>query len=161
MTPAEPTAQSSRVSVTQKQGGWISMSDCTTWLFSPKSTVGHVSFTPAGMFNPHITSVHPLLIVPLPLLYDLAASWPPAIIFFLFCCLFYPRNKPFLHYFLLYLQYWPFTPLPCQSLCEFYAKHCARIEALRLQLQEEQRGRQVEHTATAGLGSYCSWFIQY
>ncbi|CAG00361.1 unnamed protein product, partial [Tetraodon nigroviridis] len=29
-----------------------------------------------------------------------------------------------------------------KSLCEFYAKHCARIEALRLQLQEEQRGRQ-------------------
>ncbi|XP_029030699.1 intersectin-1 isoform X2 [Betta splendens] len=27
-------------------------------------------------------------------------------------------------------------------LCEFYANHCARIEALRRQLQEEQRGRQ-------------------
>lgn len=50
-------------------------------------------------------------------------------------------------------------PCPCQSLCEFYANHCARIEALRRQLQEEQRGRQVEHTATAGLGWYCSWDI--
>ncbi|XP_047458161.1 intersectin-1 isoform X5 [Mugil cephalus] len=29
-----------------------------------------------------------------------------------------------------------------KSLCEFYANHCARIEALRRQLQEEQRGRQ-------------------
>ncbi|XP_035760656.1 intersectin-1 [Neolamprologus brichardi] len=42
-----------------------------------------------------------------------------------------------------------------KSLCEFYANHCARIDALRRQLQEEQRGRQVEHTATAGLGWYC------
>ncbi|XP_054653972.1 intersectin-1 isoform X5 [Dunckerocampus dactyliophorus] len=29
-----------------------------------------------------------------------------------------------------------------KSLCEFYASHCARIEALRRQLEEEQRGRQ-------------------
>ncbi|XP_012775161.1 intersectin-1 isoform X3 [Maylandia zebra] len=29
-----------------------------------------------------------------------------------------------------------------KSLCEFYANHCARIDALRRQLQEEQRGRQ-------------------
>ncbi|XP_037638975.1 intersectin-1 isoform X1 [Sebastes umbrosus] len=29
-----------------------------------------------------------------------------------------------------------------KSLCEFYANHCARIEALRRQLQEEQTGRQ-------------------
>ncbi|KAM9847663.1 intersectin-1 [Aulostomus maculatus] len=29
-----------------------------------------------------------------------------------------------------------------KSLCEFYASHCARIEALRRQLQEEQTGRQ-------------------
>ncbi|XP_031730606.1 intersectin-1 isoform X1 [Anarrhichthys ocellatus] len=29
-----------------------------------------------------------------------------------------------------------------KSLCEFYANHCARIEALRRQLQDEQRGRQ-------------------
>ncbi|KAM9726715.1 LOW QUALITY PROTEIN: intersectin-1 [Menidia menidia] len=28
-----------------------------------------------------------------------------------------------------------------KSLCEFYANHCARIEALRRQLQEEERGR--------------------
>lgn len=41
---------------------------------------------------------------------------------------------------------------PCQCLCEFYANHCARIEALRRRLQEEQTGRQVEHTATAGPG---------
>nr|XP_046257195.1 intersectin-1 isoform X3 [Scatophagus argus] len=31
-----------------------------------------------------------------------------------------------------------------KSLCEFYANHCARIEALRRQLQEEQRGRQCQ-----------------
>ncbi|XP_055083049.1 intersectin-1 isoform X1 [Periophthalmus magnuspinnatus] len=29
-----------------------------------------------------------------------------------------------------------------KSLCEFYANHCARIEALRRQLGDEQRGRQ-------------------
>ncbi|XP_075336940.1 intersectin-1 isoform X2 [Odontesthes bonariensis] len=29
-----------------------------------------------------------------------------------------------------------------KSLCEFYANHCARIEALRRQLEEEERGRQ-------------------
>ncbi|KAK5908880.1 hypothetical protein CgunFtcFv8_016900 [Champsocephalus gunnari] len=29
-----------------------------------------------------------------------------------------------------------------KSLCEFYANHCSRIEALRRQLQDEQRGRQ-------------------
>lgn len=117
-----------------------------------------LSFTPAGMFNPHnYFCTFPLIV--LPVLLVCMTLWlldhlPP--FFFLFCCLFCPRNKSFLHYFLLYLLYWPFTPLPCQSLCEFYAKHCARIEALRLQLQEEQRGRQVEHTATAGLGLYCS-----
>ncbi len=76
--------------------------------------------------------------------------------------LFNPHNKPFLLYFLL-LLFISYTglllPCPCQSLCEFYANHCARIEALRRQLQEEQRGRQVEHTATAGLGWYCSWDI--
>ncbi|XP_034041584.1 intersectin-1 isoform X4 [Thalassophryne amazonica] len=32
------------------------------------------------------------------------------------------------------------TQLKC--LCEFYANHCARIEALHRQLEEEQRGRQ-------------------
>ncbi|XP_070398703.1 intersectin-1 isoform X5 [Nothobranchius furzeri] len=29
-----------------------------------------------------------------------------------------------------------------KSLCEFYANHCARIEALQRQLQEEEKGRQ-------------------
>ena len=76
--------------------------------------------------------------------------------------LFNPHNKPFLLYFLL-LYFISYTglllPCPCQSLCEFYANHCARIEALRRQLQDEQRGRQVEHTATAGLGWYCSWDV--
>ncbi|MED6247744.1 Intersectin 1 (SH3 domain protein) [Ataeniobius toweri] len=42
------------------------------------------------------------------------------------------------------------TQLKC--LCEFYANHCARIEALRRQLHREEKGRQVEHTATAGMG---------
>lgn len=44
----------------------------------------------------------------------------------------------------------------CQSLCEFYANHCARIEALRRQLEDEQRVRQVVHTTTAGPELYCS-----
>lgn len=86
-----------------------------------------------------------------------------AFIFFLLYHLFNPHNEPFLLYLLLlfiYLPHWPFCSLAlCQSLCEFYANHCARIEALRRQLQEEQRGRQVEHTATAGPGWYCSWDI--
>lgn len=55
----------------------------------------------------------------------------------------------------------PLLPCPCQSLCEFYANHCARIEALQRKLQDRQRARQVEHTATAGLRWNCSWCTIY
>lgn len=76
-------------------------------------------------------------------------------------CLIHIINPSFyIFYSFLFISYTGhLLPCPCQSLCEFYANHCARIEALRRQLQEEQRGRQVEHTATAGLGWYCSWDI--
>lgn len=122
-----------------------------------------LSLIPAGMFNPHnYFCTFPLIV--LPVLLVCMTLWfldhlPSFSSYFVVC--FIHEIKPFLHYFLLYLLYWPFTPLPCQSLCEFYAKHCARIEALRLQLQEEQRGRQVEHTATAGVRLFCSRPILY
>lgn len=104
-------------------------------------------------------------------IFHFSSCWLSLFKFFCFCLLnlhfshsffplFYSHNKPLLLYFLLLL----FTShtgflLPCQSLCEFYANHCARIEALRRQLEEEEKGRQVEHTAAAGMGWYCSWVI--
>lgn len=149
------------------------MFDCSSTqppfsVFSQQAAVLLLSFTPTGTlclqcsFCLCLYSTRcppPVCFLPAP---SPCISWPHAFIFFLFCSLFGPHNKPFLLYFLLlYLSPTLAFLLRCpfQSLCEFYANHCARIEALRRQLQEEQRGRQVEHTATAGLGWYCSWEI--
>lgn len=137
-------------------------------LLSPKSSLVTLLFSPCPL-RPTGT-LHVLLAVLFLLLLlflcSLPASSPcsfsPSYSSY-YIILFNPHNEPFLLYLLLlfiYLPHWPFCSLAlCQSLCEFYANHCARIEALRRQLQEEQRGRQVEHTATAGPGWYCSWDI--
>lgn len=121
---------------------------------------------PLGLFICNTPSVSSLLLLAalVCISFLLLRSVSHAFILSLFSSLFNPQNEPFLLYSLpplLYLPHWPFLlPCPCQSLCEFYANHCARIEALRRQLQDEQRGRQVEHTATAGLGWYCSWDVK-
>lgn len=73
--------------------------------------------------------------------------------------LFNPLIKSLLYFLLLSFTSHTGLLLPCQCLCEFYANHCARIEALRRQLHRQEKGRQVEHTATAGMGWYCSWDV--
>lgn len=138
--------------------------------FSSHCCVFSVLLTPLGLFLSNAPLCFFILLLLAVLLLHVSfptsstcTSWPsfsPCYIL----CLIHIINPSFLYFLLLFLFLFIshtglLLPCQCQSLCEFYANHCARIEALRRQLQEEQRGRQVEHTATAGLGWYCSWDV--
>lgn len=93
-------------------------SQCLTLLhdFSSQNPLLVLCLTPAGMFNPHITSVHfPHCTSCLPLLFDLAASSSPAFVFFLFCCFIHAINPSFIIFY--FISYTGLLLLCHASLC--------------------------------------------